>query len=78
MNRFIDRSREWRVFANGTRLSAVMIVNALSAKLRCFRNRHFVPGRISTASRLEELFLALCHESDKLDWELPEPERLTF
>ena len=74
----MERSRECNVFARGFRLSAVIAVNALSAKLKCRRNRHFDVGKLSTESRLELLFLGLYQESDKLDRELPEPERLTL
>lgn len=57
VNRFDDKSREWRVLAKGDRLVALIVVNELSARLRCLRNLHFVTGRIPRASRFEELVL---------------------
>jgi hypothetical protein len=73
-----ERSIEWRVLASGERLLAGMAVNELSAKLRCFKNRHFEAGRMPIASKLEELPRGWCQESDRLECELPEPERRTL
>jgi hypothetical protein len=78
VKRLDERSNELRVFAKGAKLVAGIVVKELSAKLKCFRNRHFVAGRIPVARRLEVLCLGLCHESDRLECELPEPERLTL
>jgi len=78
VKRLLERSREWSVLDKGAKLFAGMDVSELSVRLRCLRNRHLEAGRIPIARRFEELPRILCHESDKLEWELPEPERLTL
>jgi hypothetical protein len=78
VKRLVDKSKEYNVLARGARLVAGMAVSELSAKLRCFKKRHLEAGKTPIAMRFEALFLELCHESDKLEWELPEPERLTL
>jgi hypothetical protein len=78
VNRLEDRSIEWSVLASGERLLAGMAVNELSAKLKCFKNRHFEAGRMPMASRPVELARGWCQESDRLECELPEPERRTL
>jgi hypothetical protein len=77
-NKFDDRSREWSVLANGAKLDAEIEVIPLSARLRCLRNLHFDNGSMPMASRFEELPLGLCHPSDMLECELPDPERFTL
>jgi hypothetical protein len=52
-----------------------MAVSELSARLRCFKKRHLEAGRIPMAKRFEELPRELCHESERLEWELPDPDR---
>jgi hypothetical protein len=76
--RFEDRSREWRVLANGARLAAEIEVRLLSARLRCFKNLHFEEGNMPIDSRLDELPRGLCQPSDILECELPDPDLLTL
>src|SRR3569833_1325732 len=78
VKRLDDRSRECSVLDRGPRLLAGMAVSALSARLRCFRNLHLDAGRMPMARRLDALPRGLCHESDRLEWELPDPDRLTL
>jgi hypothetical protein len=66
------------VLANGAKLDAEIEVIPLSARLRCLRNLHFDNGSIPIESRFEELPLVLCHPSDMLEWELPDPDRFTL
>ena len=78
VKRLVDKSSEFRVFARGAKLVAGITVNELSAKLKCFKNRHFEAGSAPVALVLNVPCLELCHESDRLDWELPDPERRTL
>jgi hypothetical protein len=77
VKRFEDRSRECRVLATGARLVKLISVNALSARLRCLRNRHFEDGRNPLASRFEVLPFR-CGPELSLELELPDPDRLIF
>lgn len=77
-NRLEDKSREWRVLANGARLVAEMEVRPLSARLRCFKNLHFEDGKIPIDNKLEELPRGLFQLSDILEAELPDPDLLTL
>lgn len=77
-NKFEDRSRELRVLASGVRPVAEIDVRELSARLRCFRNRHLVEGRMPVDKMLELLCLGLYHVSDVLEWELLDPDLLTL
>ena len=67
VNKFEDRSREWRVLANGARLAADMEVRPLSAMLRCLRNLHLEDGKIPMESKFDELPRGLCQPSDMLE-----------
>jgi hypothetical protein len=78
VNRFEERSRELRVLARGFRLPIGIAVSELSARLRCLRKRHLEAGRMPMARRFEELPRELCHESERLECELPDPERRTL
>ena len=75
VKRLEERSSECSVFESGERLEAGIEVKELSARLRCLRKRHLEAGRIPMAKRLEELPRGLCHESERLEWELPDPDR---
>jgi hypothetical protein len=75
-NKFDERSSECSVFAKGTKLVPDIDVRPLSARLRCFRKRHLEDGNIPIDSKFEELPRGLCHPSDMLEWELPDPDRL--
>lgn len=75
--RFEERSRECSVLARGARPAADTDVKPLSAKLRCLRNLHFEDGSIPAARRFDEL-RELCHPSERLECELPEPDLLTL
>jgi len=66
------------VSAKGARLEEDIEVIPLSARLRCLRNLHFDGGSIPMESRFEELPLGLCHASDMLECELPDPDRFTL
>lgn len=72
--RFAERSRDCNVFVNGARLAADMFVRALSARLRCLRNRHLVAGNQPRESRLEELPLGVVERT--LELELPDERRI--
>jgi len=74
VKRLAERSNDCNVFANGARLAAEMVFNALSAKLRCRRNRHFVAGNQPSDRRLEELPLGVADRT--LEPELPEERRM--
>lgn len=77
VKRLDEISREYSVFDNGARLVGDIAVIALSAKLKCRKKRHLVAGRMPVTRMLPELPLPWwCHESDKLEFELPEPERV--
>jgi len=76
--RLEERSRECKVLARGTRLFGDMDVRLLSAKLRCLRKRHLDEGSMPMARRLDELPRGLCHPSDMLECELPDPDLLTL
>ena len=78
VKRLVDKSRELRVLARGAKLAAGITVSELSAKLKCFKNRHLEAGSAPVALVLNVLCLELCQESDRLDWELPDPERRTL
>ena len=73
--RLAERSRDCKVFAKGARLVAEMLVRALSARLRCRKNRHLVAGNQPRDRRFEELPLGVVDRT--LEPELPE-ERLKF
>ena len=66
------------MLANGARLDASIDVRPLSARLRCLRKRHLEGGRIPIEGRFDELPRVLCQPSDILEWELPDPDRLTL
>ena len=53
-----------------------MVVNELSAKLRCLKNLHFVTGSVTEHSRLEELPERCWTPEWELEFELPDSERL--
>jgi hypothetical protein len=74
VNRFAERSRDCKVFARGTRLDAEMLVSALSAKLKCLRNLHFVEGNHPNDSKFEELPLGVVDRT--LELELPDDRRI--
>jgi hypothetical protein len=76
--RFEDRSREWRVLANGAKLASDIDVRPLSARLRYLRNLHFEDGMMPIESRFEELPLELCQPSEALECELPDPDLFTL
>jgi hypothetical protein len=76
--RFDDRSKECNVLAKGARLLADMDVRLLSARLRCLRNLHFDGGKIPIDRRFEELPRGLCQLSDRLEWELEDPDLFTL
>jgi hypothetical protein len=78
VKRLQDRSNEWSVLARGDRLVAGIDVSELSVRLRCFKKRHLEAGKMPETSRFEELPRMLCQESERLEWELPEPERRTL
>jgi len=78
VNRFVDKSSDQSVSERGIRLTAETVVNALSARLRCLRNLHLFAGTNPDAIKFEALCLGLCQESDMLDCEEPDPERLTL
>jgi hypothetical protein len=73
-NRFAERSRDCSVFVKGVRLAAEILVRALSAKLKCLKNRHLVVGNQPRESRLEELPLGVVERT--LELELPEERRM--
>ena len=62
----------------GPKLLAGMDVKELSARLRCLRNLHLDAGKKPKASRFEVLPLGLCQESERLECELPDPDRFTL
>jgi hypothetical protein len=72
-NKLADKSSDCSVLASGARLVAEMFVSALSARLRCLRNRHLVAGNQLRDSRFEELPRGVAERT--LEEELPE-ERL--
>jgi hypothetical protein len=74
VKRFDERSSDCRVFARGARLAGEMLVSALSAKLRCLRNRHLVVGKYPRDRRLEELPLGVVDRT--LELELPDERRM--
>ena len=78
LNKLEERSREWSVLANGAKLEAVIEVRPLSARLKCLRNLHFDDGNIPMERRFDELPRGLCHPSDILECELPDPDLLTL
>jgi hypothetical protein len=47
LNRLQERSSDDSEFANGIREAADIVSKLLSAKDRCFRNLHFVAGRLA-------------------------------
>jgi hypothetical protein len=74
VKRLVERSRDCRVLANGAMLAAVMCVRALSARLRCLKNLHFVDGNQPIDRRLEELPRGVVERT--LEPELPEDLRM--
>jgi hypothetical protein len=73
-NRFDDRSSDWSVFANGARLAVEIFVSALSARLRCLKNRHLVEGNHASGSRFKGLPRGVVERT--LELELPEERRI--
>lgn len=73
-NRLADRSSDCSVFVRGARLATGIVVKALSAKLRCLRNRHLVAGNHPKESRLEELPRGVVERT--LELELPDERRI--
>jgi hypothetical protein len=73
VKRFADRSSDCRVLAKGARLDGEMLVRALSAKLKCLKNRHLVGGNQPSDKRLDELPPGVVDRT--LDPELPEERR---
>jgi hypothetical protein len=76
--RLEDRSRLCRVLTNGASPVDDMLVIELSAKLRCFRKRHFVDGRTPSANKFELLPRGLYQVSEVLECELLDPDRFTL
>jgi hypothetical protein len=72
--RFEERSRDCNVFVKGARLAAEILVRALSARLRCLRNRHLVAGNQPNERRFDELPLGVVERT--LELELPEDRRM--
>ena len=72
--RLDEMSSDCSVFAKGARLVAGILVRALSARLRCRRNRHFVEGNQRIERRLEEPPLGVVERT--LDPELPDDRRM--
>jgi hypothetical protein len=70
VKRLADKSSDCRVFANGARLVDEMLVRALSARLKCLRNRHLVGGNQPNDKRLDELPPGVVDRT--LDAELPD------
>ena len=64
------------MLAKGTRLAAEMEVMELSARLKCFKNRHLDEGSTPVASKFE--LLPRGFHSDMLEFELPEPDLFIF
>ena len=56
VKRLEDKSKDRNVAVTGRRLSALIVVKALSARLRYLRNLHFDIGRTLTVSRFEAVF----------------------
>jgi hypothetical protein len=74
VKRFADRSNDCKVLANGAKLEAEILVNALSARLRCLRNLHLDDGKNPNERRFDVLFRGVLDRT--LDPELPEDRRM--
>lgn len=73
VNRFEERSSDWRVLANGERLVAVKVVRELSAMLKCRKNLHLDGGRKPRESKFDVLPRGVVE--CRLEPELPEVRR---
>lgn len=74
VKRLAERSSDCSVFVKGTRLVAGMVVKALSAKLKCLKNRHLVAGNQPIESKFEELPRGVVERT--LELELPDDRRM--
>ena len=78
VKRLEEMSKECSVFARGAKLSKLREVRELSARLRCRKNLHLEGGSTVMDNRFETLPLR-CGPSDcSLEFELPDPDLLTF
>lgn len=73
LKRLADKSSDCSVFVSGARLFGDMLVSALSARLKCLKNRHLVEGNQPRERRFDELPLGVFDRT--LDAELPEERR---